>query len=710
MNDEMDIKAILGPIRRQYRLILTVTLLIVGIAAVVGFSLTPKYEATTLLYVDTGKRSLLGDDVNFSNASTDNTKITSEVEIVKSDGVVLNLVSRLNLISDDELGVKLGRSQKLLAAIGLGNNDLPSGNSALASVIGNVKNSISVSRKGLTYIISVSARSKNAEKASKLANELASAYLETQLISKVGNIEVSLAVVRKQLEETEASVASSQKSLDGFVLDNLNEIAQINNEPDLIKLQNELTSLQDDRLFANSQKSWILKGLGGGVWLSEVSGLKSDALRALEIQRSQITGDISNETISAIALDKLRAQLAKVESGIKAEAATILSSLNENIAVVDNSISDLQSQLTDRIVSGNIQLPDSISTQLYRLSQQSRNTTLQYQALLAKAQELEAERLLQTADARVISPAFVPNSPVSPNIKLILAAACVFAFGLAVGLAFLIENYIGGFVSNEQVEALTGYRVASSIQKVFGQDESTVSERVVTEPLSIFAESIRKLKTGVHIALQNSAGQKIDGKKSGKVIMVSSSVPSEGKTSISLSLARTLAFSGARTLILDCDVRKPSIATRMKFSSEKGLANLFIGEINAQTLARNIELDDKTNLHAILAYRAEMRDVQFTMGFQPFEKIIDVAREHYDYIVLDTPPIGPVADALTLSEFSDIVVFVVKWAKTSQRSVLESLKLIKAMSPNTPIVTVLNQVDENANNSYSQYTGYYSDA
>jgi Mrp family chromosome partitioning ATPase len=296
-----------------------------------------------------------------------------------------------------------------------------------------------------------------------------------------------------------------------------------------------------------------------------------------------------------------------------------------------------------------------------------------------------------------------------------LAAAIILGSGLAIAVAFIVENFVGGFTTTEQVEAISGVPVATSIIKVPQADDDAKysSQLIVEEPLSIYSESLRKLKTSVQIALKN---QLADGPQEntevprGKVIMISSAMPSEGKTNIAISLAQTLAISGAKTIVIDCDIRKPSVGERMGISTTKNLANVLNDKVSAKSIYSNLVLDNKTNLHALIGKRSDFNERQFTMGFQPLEEIIDILRSKYDYIVLDTSPIGPVADALTLSESSDVVVFVIKWAKTQQKIVLESLKLIESIAPETKVMTVLNQVNDKSRRNYAQYSGYYSDA
>lgn len=712
MSDDVDIRALLGPIRRQFRLIVTIFLLVVSAVAVVSFSLTPKFQATALLYVDTGYRSLLNDNANPSSSSIDHSKVTSEVEIIKSDGVILNLIEQLDLVTDDEFGVELSQFDKLMAAFGLLEVELPSGSNALASVITNVQEAIDVQRRGLTYIISISATSENPEKAATLANELSKSYIEGQLGSKISNVEISLSAVQKQITENETKVFATQKILDEFIADNLNKIAKTNSQTDFVELQSKLINLRQQRLTADIEKSWILKGLGGGELTSEFSDLKSEALRELKSQRDQIARRISEESSDSVSLTDLRNQLSLIEVEFKNKAALTLEGINRTISEVDSSISELRNELNSRIFSGDIELPDDLSAQLYRLSQQNKNTNAQYQRLLAKAQELEAESLLQIADSRVISAALPPGKPVSPNLIVIILAASIIALGLALAVAFIIENYDGGFTSADQIEEVLGLSLASTIRTLPGNNLKSISEFVINKPLSIFSESFRTLRTSIEIATQNlptNAGSSGEHGNVGKVIMVSSAAAGEGKSSISLSLARTLASSGSKTLIIDCDVRKPTIASHLNSPSGKSLTNLlFKGEITPQSVTDNIAIDHMTNLHAILAYKDELDDVQLMLRFLPFESIIEAAKQEYDFVILDTPPIGPVADALKLAVYSDVILFVIRWAKTSQRVILQSLKRIDAMVPDTPTLAVLNQVDAHSDGASSYEYGHVS--
>lgn len=711
MNDDIDIRTLIGPIRRQSKLILTITLLFIAVSAIVIFTLTPKFQATALIYVDTGNSSLLDEKVNFSSGSSDHARIVSEVEIIKSDDVMLSLIEKMDLVSDDEFGVKLSRIDKIMTAIGLPEFKFSSGTKTLASVITNFHKEINVQRKDLSYIISVAVTSKSPQKAAKLANELSKSYIEVQLRSKISNIETSLNAVQRQVNENEANVVTTQKVLDEFIANNLDRIIKTNSQEDLIELQANLAGLRQQKLLANIQKSWVLNGLDDGELVSEFSGLKSKVLKELEIQRDEIARRISQEPIGSLSLAEFGSQMSAIEDDIKNESTQILQGINQTILEVDGSISEFQTQLNDRILSGGIELPDDLSAQLYRLSQQSRNTNTQYQRLLVKAQDLEAETLLQIADSRIISSALAPDEPVSPNLLLLISAAGVIALGFALTVAFVIENYIGGFTSASQLEEMTGLPLASSIRSLPANNSKSISKFVLDEPLSSFSAGIRKLRTSMLIALQTQRAKNVNpdrASKVGKVVMVSSALPEEGKSSISLSLARTLSSSGSKTIIIDCDLLKPSIASHLEIPEGKDLTDLFQSNITSENVADNIVVDHLTNLHAILGFKYEFINVHALLTFQPFESIIETVKQDYDFVILDTPPTGPVPDALALAGYSDVILFVVRWAKTSQRVVLESLKRIEAIAPDTPTLTVLSQVGANEDKTYAQYSNYNS--
>jgi len=176
--EEIDLRGILRLLRRQARLIaLTVLIGVLG-ATIIVFSLTPIYSASTLIMVDPSNKNLLDPSAPLLSSSAENARIDSEVEIMRSDNILLKVISDQTLLTDDEFGVSLGLSDRILSFLRLATPDLPTGEEALNQSLSKLAGAVSVQRRGLTYLISLQVRSRDPAKAAELANATANIYIQ----------------------------------------------------------------------------------------------------------------------------------------------------------------------------------------------------------------------------------------------------------------------------------------------------------------------------------------------------------------------------------------------------------------------------------------------------------------------------------------------------------------------------------------------------
>lgn len=714
-DDDLDIRRLLGILRRQAKLIIATVAFILAVAVFAVFSITPLYTGTTLILVDPSRKNLLDPTNSIASSSTDSARVDSEVELVGSDTVLLSVIQNgidangTSLLSDPEFGVKLGLRDKLLAFLRIQDAELPSGDKALGSIMNNLKESISVNRRGLTYLISVKARSEDPAKAAKLANAVAEVYISSQLAYKTQNAVAARDIVQEQIKEAEQTVIVAERNFDDYVLNNIDRFITETGRADLAALRDQIQSIHSQESAIEGRITNLRSSISSNDYNALAASLGTQAAsefaeqRRLLLQRLQATQANSSTAIN------LRAELDRVEDAIRQEGETALATFRSTMANYDTRVSDLRRELNTQIIGSDLS-PD-ILAQIYRLQQISRNATAQYQTLLARTQALETEAALQIADSRIVSPAFPPTEPSYPNTKLVLAAALMIALGIGAGFAFLFENYIGGFTTEGQVEAVTRVPIATVIpHHSDAQGRPSISDYLVESPLSMFAESIRRLRVAIdHLLPQPIRNGK--GKKQGRVIMISSALPNEGKSTVALSLARTLAISGASTVILDCDLRKPSIQRQLDVALTAGLADLLSGSIPTNDLSEVVRDDPKTDLTVVLGDRRSdvPTDQLFMTG--TFSKLIASATERFDYVILDTPPIEPVVDGLYLAKYADLIAYVIRWAKTPQSVTVKALKkLNESKREDTKIVTLLNQQELGQSTQYYAYRDYYADS
>jgi capsular exopolysaccharide synthesis family protein len=348
---------------------------------------------------------------------------------------------------------------------------------------------------------------------------------------------------------------------------------------------------------------------------------------------------------------------------------------------------------------GQLRAPSETLAQFYGLQQSAQIARAQYQTLLTRLQDFEAQASLQLADSRVISKALAPIDPSYPKTAAILVVMGLVALALGIGAGFLREFFIGGFTGEDQVEAVLNVQLASVVPHEEGSELERphgrgLSDRIMAAPLSVFSESIRRIRVAVEQALLSRPAMPDDLGKEGIVIMVSSSMPGEGKSTLATALARTYALAGKRTLLIDCDLRKPSIHRHVDREPTPAFVNLLRGEPDPG-LANMVAMDHATNLSVILGARpAEFPTDELLMSAR-VRTLLARARVHFDYIVIDTPPVEAAVDALYLARLCDAVLFVVRWARTPQSVARKAVAALKGNVGNgVPVIAVLNGQDQ----------------
>lgn len=708
---EIDFRHVFGIVRRQIRLILATIAIVLAVAGIALFSITPLYTGTALVLVDPSRKNLLDPSSALGSTSADSARVESEVEIVDSDAVLLSVIAEKGLVTDPEFGVKIGLRDKVLAFLRVRDLKLPAGEEALGNVLAKFKSHVSVSRRGLTYLIAVSVRSENPARAAELANAITATYIRLQIESKTSNTRESRDIVQRQVTDAESAVIAAEKAYDDFILANVNAIAEQTGRTDLTTMRGRIDLLIAERSTAESRAQALRQSVSQSDWQSVADNLQNAAVAELNRQRMELERSLAQAESGSARAINLREELDKINTGLREQSTSALQQLQNSAATYEQEAATLRRELSTAILNSN--LPADMLAQIYRLQQISRNATTQYQTLLARSQALETESALQIADSRVVSPAFPPNKPSSPKVSLILGVAALFAIGTGFALAFIFENFVGGFTDEEQVQAVTRLPLATSVPRHASNVAVThsISDALVDSPLSMYAESIRRLRATLDNALQNSmAQQPEDAKKTGRVIMLSSAMPGEGKSTLALSLARTLALSGASTLIIDCDFRKPSIQRHLNIEPSNGLVDFLIGDIGSDELLQNIvRSDPKTSLTAVVGARRADVPTDQLLTREKFSRLIQTARPRFDYIVLDSPPIEPVVDGLYLAKYADVITFVIRWARTPQRMCVNAIqRLNQTKSDRCRILTVLNQ-QEGKRSFYNTYSDYYSE-
>lgn len=369
--------------------------------------------------------------------------------------------------------------------------------------------------------------------------------------------------------------------------------------------------------------------------------------------------------------------------------------------VLDPVIKQLGLSTTADDLAGSVSAVAPESTVILELSATDTNAAQASRIVNAIAQELAtvSGKLSNTHNngtdavkATILAPAQVPTAPSSPNIPRNIGIGVV--LGIVLGLVVaLVRNALETKIRSAQdIERLTDKPVLGTI----AFDEKVVESPliVIDQPLSALSEAIRRLRTNL---------QFVDTTKKSKVIVVTSSVPGEGKSTTAMNLAAALATAGSRVLLIDADLRRPSVASYMGMEGRAGLTSVLIGSADAYDVVQPWR---DTSLHIMPSGRIPPNPSEL-LGSERMEELLTELSQRYDMVLLDSPPMLPVTDATVLTRIADGALLVVGAGRAHRGQVEESLSTLSTAGARL-FGVVLNKIARRDAMPYVYENGYYS--
>ena len=677
MNDaSIDLRAIVGLIGRQFRLIIAIVLLITTAAAAAFFSLPPGYTATTLVLIDPSRKNLLEPEAPTSPLG-DSARIDSEVEILRSDHILLELIQHDPSVLDPAEPSPL---LKLATALGFVTPDNDADD--LTQQLASLRSAFSIQRRGNTYLIAITARSPQPAMAAKLANGLADTYVADQLTAKIAATLRARDILEARVAEARAEIASFETRLDQFIEEHFDAIAAMPGSGDLARLRTQIAQLLEVRTSTATTLEVAALALQQDDWRATVAALRSDPLATLYQQRTAASPPIE----AADPPTTLQTEFSRLDAEMRATAARELAALRQTVELSDSRAAALRQDLRRQLLD--FSLPPIVVTGLYELQQDAELARQQHLALLQRVATVETQASLQLADSRIVSPALEPRLPAPPSRMLLLALAFGTALIGAAAVAFVYENYVGGFTSVAQLESVLKLKVATAIpQHKPLAGASSPADLVVLTPHSDYADAIRRLRAYI---FQLTRPLTLDT-ASATTILITSSEPQEGNSTTALALARAYALSASSVVVIDCHLREPTLHQLSGATARANLQTYLSSESDTDLLSITAS-DSHTPAALILAEdRTIDASDQLLIG-QRFDSLLRAAKSTYDVVILDAPSLATTADSLYLAPHVDTVVFVVRSATTAQQNARRALsELIEVKRPETRILAVLNQ-------------------
>jgi exopolysaccharide transport family protein len=703
--------------------VLACLLTIFSLVAIASLKMTPVYEASGSIAINKPDSGL----VNFNNSPTfsveyyDPTEMETEVKILQSDLLALQVVKELALDRRPEYG---GKTAPLPSSLDLAPDPLQADTGRTTSLLSSFRSNLTVALAPNTHIIEVHYRSPDKDLAAQVVNTLMTTYTENNFKSRFDSTMQASDWLSKQLVDLQMKVETSQEKLVHYQKEH--EILGIDEKQNITtakldELNKALTSAESERMDKESVYRLVQAG--------DTETIASAA--------SNLDAAGAGSTQASTLLDNLRAK----EAELKIQAAELSTQFGPSypkLAQINNQLKEIDTQLLaeTKKVGGKIKgqymaalqrenmLHDALEKQKqeanklnesaieYSLLKRDLDTNRQlYEGLLEKLKQAGVSAGLRSNNFRIVDVARVPMSPIEPNIPRNLSFAFILGLTSGVGLAFLLEGLDNTVRTTEQAQMISGLpplgiiplgsrtarEGACSKRLVIASSKEAVELITQVRPQSQMAESYRALRTS--LLLSNLGAPP-------KVIMVTSALPQEGKTTTSINCAVVLAQKGIRVLLIDADLRRPSIHKTLGMGPRSGLSNVLTGSATLEgAITRSTIL---TNLDILPAGTPPPNPAEL-LASTNMRDVLDQLRGRYDHIVVDTPPTLSVTDAVVLSPRADAIVLVIRSGQTTKQALRRSRDILMQVNAKVSGV-LLNAVDLSSPDYYYyyEYQGKYS--
>jgi exopolysaccharide transport family protein len=703
--------------------VLACLIAIVSVVAIASLKMPKIYEASGSIKIGKADSGL----ANFSNAPTfnldyyDPTELETEVKVLQSDLLALQVVKDLGLDRRPDFG---GKTATLPSSLDLAPDPLQSDPALTSAMISLFRGNLKVTLAPNTHIVEVRFRSPDKDLAANVVNKLMDDYTENNFKSRFNSTMETADWLKGQLVDLEMKVETSQEKLVRYQKEHeilgMDEKQNITTQK-LDELNKALTAAESERMDKESvyrlvesgdadtivSAASVLDAAGAGT--QSASGLL-ESLRAREADVKIQAAELSTQFGPSFPkVAQLNTQLKEIDTQILGETRKIAGKIRGQYMAALQRENMLHDAFEKQKQEAN-KLNESAIT--YSILKRDLDTNRQlYEGLLEKLKEAGVSAAFKSNTSRIVDVARVPMAPSEPNIPRNLLFALMLGLTSGVGLAFLLEGLDNTVRTSEQAQMISGLPPLGMIpmgsrtaregpnakRLVIATSKEAVELVTQVRPQSQMAESYRALRTS--LLLSNLGAPP-------KVIMITSALPQEGKTTTSINCAVVLAQKGIRVLLIDADLRRPSIHKTLGMGPRSGLSNVLTGSATLQqTITRSPILP---NLSVLPAGTPPPNPAEL-LASPNMRDVLEELRAQYDHIVIDTPPTLSVTDAVVLSPRADAIVLVIRSGHTTKQALRRSRDILMQVNAKVSGV-LLNAVDLSSPDYYYyyEYQGKYS--
>lgn len=615
--------------------------------------------------------------------------LNTQLEILRSRALAERVVRRLNLASSERFFAAMEEPGLVEEASERERTD---------AAIQMVRSNLSVDLPRNTRIATVAFTSTDPQISAEVANAYGAEFIQSNLQRKFDSSAYARSFVAEQLEETRVRLEASERDLNAYARQaGLIRTRDPNNEEansagsvtasSLMQLNEAANAAQAERIAAEArwnaeraQPLYASQTVLSNPAVQTLMTRRADVQTKLEAARERYLPDHPS-------VQTLEAELAATEASLAKAANDVRNSVRANYQSAAAAERRLQGQV--RALQGETLAEQDRSVRYNTLAREADTNRQIYDGLLQRYRELNASSGITASNIAIVDVAQVPTEPSSPSFKRNLAIAFIFGLGMAFGLVFLRDQLDDRLRVPEDVEEKIGVPLLGVIPRTTEEDPATE----LADPKSILSESYSALRT----SLLYSTREGLPG-----ILLVTSAQASEGKTTTSYAVARGFSRVGKRVLLVDADLRRPSIHKVLGVENKVGLSSLLVGQAAPQEAIIASEQDGLNVLPAgpIPPSPAEL------LSSPRMAALLEQFEREYDLVVIDSAPILGLADSTELAALADGVMVIIEASRGRSGQLKNALRRLRGSDP-VILGAVLTKFDPKAaGNAYYSYYGY----
>ena len=677
-NDEIDLQKIFFIFWRRKLLIALICIAFVLAGGYYAFKMTtPIYEASSVTMVRNQAETVIDLPSVLAQLGTDDVALKSEIEVIRSRILIGKVVDMLDLTSDPEFNGALGEPTAFSQLISSIKGLLPTSSKPAAGpadpgrtrerVVSALLAHFTANVVPGTTTFRITVQSEDPEKAALIADTIAEQYVQRQIDVKRGATVDAIDWLSERVAELKVALQNSENAVKQFKTDTPLTTPEV-----LSGLERQLKSIRD-RIGETRQRVAASDDFFAA--FEQATGYEDKAV---------LLGDATLIDLSATA-----SRSRSAASRFNARVETLLAERRRDAAESKSQLASLES--AEATLEQKIQKESSAYLELEQLTREAEANRTLYEYFLARLKETSAQQGVQQADSVILSYAVVPGSASAPSKKRIVLLSGFMGLIFGCGLSMLLEMRNKTFRTSQELEELAGLPVVGMLPLVPAKHRNDFFHYLQSHPTSPFAEAVRNLRTSVLLAHLDNPPQ---------VILLTSSIPGEGKTSSSIGLALNFASMGKRVLLIEGDLRR--LTFNLYFDNSQRAAGLISVLSGKTTLEEAVFHHDELDIDILFGERST-KNAADVLSSRKMDELLREARSKYDFVIIDAPPVLIVPDARVLSQFVDAILFVVKWDSTHHHQVEEA---VRSFEEGKIEGLVLNQIDPNGFKRYGYNYGY----